>query len=164
MHKLIRTFIALLVIAAGHAAADAQAPAPAHDDLHLSPEVRSLLQEEMREITVASQAILMSYVAGDWASIKKLSEQISASYVMARKLSASQRQELTEKLPAQFKHMDMEFHARAEKLAGAAEAGDPEIVAFHFNRLLESCASCHAAYARSRFPGFSPGATKAHGH
>lgn len=164
MLNTILTLMALLVISIGCVAAQAQEPAALHDDLRLSQDARSLLQEEMREIAVASQAIMMAFVSGEWASIKHMSEEISASYVMAKKLTDAQRQELEDKLPEGFKHLDVAFHARAEKLGMAADSGDPEIVAFQLNRLLESCATCHAAYAKSRFPGFSSKAPEVHQH
>jgi hypothetical protein len=57
-----------------------------------------------------------------------------------------------------------EFHQRAERLGVAAAAHDPELVAFHYSRLVESCALCHAAFAKSRFPGFSSPAQQGHHH
>jgi acetyl/propionyl-CoA carboxylase alpha subunit len=52
----------------------------------------------------------------------------------------------------------------AIRVARAAAAHDAELVAFHYSRLIESCVQCHAAYARSRFPGFVPPAEKEHHH
>lgn len=164
MLKVMRMLLAVVPILIGSAAVRAQEPAVIHDNLQLSPEVRMLLQEEMREIAGASQAIVISLAAGDWASIRQRSEQISASYVMAQKLTEAQKQELEDRLPERFKHMDMAFHARAAKLGMAAESGDPERVAYEFGRLLESCSTCHAAFAKSRFPGFLSRAPEAHRH
>lgn len=132
----------------------AQESPASHDDALLSEDLRTLLQQEMREVAGASQAIVMSFVSGDWESIGRVSEQIRASYVMERNLSDSQMQELEDKLPDRFKWLDMDFHARAHKLGLAAASEYPEIVAYHYYRLLETCATCHAAYAKSRFPGF----------
>jgi len=67
-------------------------------------------------------------------------------------------------LPAQFKQLDAEFHQRADSLAMAAEAHDPELVVFPFSRLVETCARCHAAYAKSRFPGFDAEVEQHHHH
>jgi len=118
----------------------------------------------MREIAGASQAVVMSFVMGDWQSIQRISEQIRASYVMERNISESQKQELEDKLPDHFKRLDAEFHARAERLGSAAAAEDPEIIAFHYYRMLETCTTCHAEFAKSRFPGFSSEAPEAHQH
>ena len=73
---------------------------------------------------------------------------------MEKKLTPAQANELAQALPAEFKQLDADFHHRAEKLAWAAATHDPEIVAFAYSRLIESCAVCHSKYARSRFPGF----------
>ena len=136
----------------------------AHDTLNLSPDTRILLQAEMRELAVAGQAMVISYVSGDWKSIQHISEQIRASYVMERSLTDAQKQELADKLPERFKRLDAEFHARADKLGSAAASADSELVAFHYLRLLESCATCHSEYAASRFPGFSSLETDVHQH
>ena len=158
------TITTLMGIWIGSSLAYAQAPAILHDDLQLSQDLRTLLQSEMREIAGASQAVVMSFVMGDWQSIQRISEQIRASYVMERNISDSQKQELEDKLPDHFKRLDSEFHARAERLGIAAAAEDPEIIAFHYYRMLETCATCHAAFAKSRFPGFSSEAPKVHQH
>lgn len=142
----------------------AEEAAASLDDLHLSDGLRTLLRTEMREIAGASQAIVMSFVSGDWKSVLHISEQIRASYILERSLSDTQKQELQEKLPDRFKRLDMEFHARAGKLGLAAASENAETVAFHFYRLLETCATCHAAYAQSRFPGFSSETPDAHHH
>ena len=134
------------------------------EDLQLSQELRALLQAEMRELAGASQAVTSAFVMGDWQSIQRISEQIRASYIMERNISDTQKQELRDKLPAHFKRLDADFHARAERLGSAAAAEDPEIVAFHYYRMLETCATCHAAFAKSRFPGFSSAAPEDHHH
>lgn len=136
----------------------------AQDSIALSPDTLMLLQAEMRELAVASQAMVISYVSGDWQSIQRISEQIRASYVMEQKLTDAQKQELEDRLPGSFKQLDAEFHARADKLESAAANANAELVAFHYYRLLESCAACHSEYAASRFPGFSSFATDAHRH
>lgn len=145
-------------------AASAQETRKTHNTLNLSQETLTLLQAEMRELAVASQALVISFVSGDWKSIQDISEQIRASYVMEQSLTDAQKQELEEKLPERFKRLDREFHARAEKLESAAANENSELVAFHFHRLLESCATCHSEYAASRFPGFASGATDIHQH
>ena len=164
MFKMTKKIVILIGIWIGGSIACAQEPPNLADDLQLSRDLRTLLQTEMREIAGASQAVVMSFVMGDWQSIQHISEQIRASYVMERNISDSQKQELEDKLPDHFKRLDAEFHARAERLGLAAAAEDPEIVAFHYYRMLETCATCHAAFAKSRFPGFSSEAPKVHQH
>ena len=118
----------------------------------------------MREIAAASETIATALASGDWEAISRTGEQIRASYIMAKNLTASQKQELHDVLPDRFRRLDREFHARAGKLSEAAAARDAELVAFHYMRMLESCATCHAAYAKSRFPGFSSKAAEDHHH
>ncbi|MBT8092261.1 MAG: hypothetical protein KJN77_04435, partial [Gammaproteobacteria bacterium] len=62
-------------------AAYTKEPSEAHDTIDLSPDTLMLLQAEMRELAIASQALVISYVSGDWKSIQRISEQIRDSYV-----------------------------------------------------------------------------------
>lgn len=142
----------------------AHAEQPAAADLHLSPPVRGLLQQEMREVARGTQTLAIALATADWKTLHDTAAMIRSSYIMSRQLSAAQKHELEHALPAGFKQLDAEFHARAEKLAHAAEARDHELAAFHYSRLVESCAVCHSGYARSRFPGFAPLTPPAHGH
>jgi hypothetical protein len=119
----------------------------------MSPELLELFRAEMRELLGASQAISLALPVGDWAHITATSQQMRNSYILERKLTAAQRKEL-DSLPERFKSLDEQFHLRTEKLAHAASEKDAELTAFYFARLLEGCASCHAAYAQQRFPGF----------
>ena len=89
---------------------------------------------------------------------------MQANYLMEKKLTAVQTKELAQALPAHFKQLDGEFHQRAAWLRAAAAAQDSELVACYSSRLVESYALCHAAYARSRFPGFSPPVQQGHHH
>ena len=132
--------------------------------LHLSPPLRALLQEEMREITRGTQALVVAMASADWRATADIAGKIHASYILHRKLSPGQRQEFGRALPDGFKQRDAEFHSRAQKLANAARARDHELAAFHFGRMIEACSGCHADYARSRFPGFSPGRSIGHDH
>lgn len=116
----------------------------------------------MREITTGVQGIAVSLATADWQSIQETSTKIRTSYIMEKKLTPAQAKELEQALPEQFKQLDAEFHQRAEWLGVAAAAHDPELVAFHYSRLVESCALCHAAFAKSRFSGFSSPAQPGH--
>lgn len=132
--------------------------------VHLSPDLLNLLREEMRAIASGVQGVAYSLATADWKSIEETGAKIRASYIMEKKLAPAQADELKSALPEQFRKLDAEFHHRAEKLAAAAAAHDPELVAFHFSRLIESCAHCHSAFAAKRFPGFSSQAPLEHHH
>jgi hypothetical protein len=133
-------------------------------NVQLSPDLLALLRAEMVEITAGMKSITYFLAAGDWHAIQETGEKIRHSYIMEMKLTPVQASELEEKLPERFKQLDTEFHQRAGKLSAAAAAHDAELVVFQYSRLLESCTVCHAAYARSRFPGFGSDSPKEHSH
>ena len=118
----------------------------------------------MREIITGVQGIAVSLASADWQAIQEASTKIRTSYIMEKKLTPAQAKELEQALPERFKQLDAEFHQRAERLGAAAAAHDSELVAFHYSRLVESCALCHAAFAKPRFPGFSSPAQQEHHH
>jgi cytochrome c556 len=132
--------------------------------VRLSPDLLNLLRAEMREITSGIQGVALSLATADWKSIQETSAKIRASYIMEKQLTPAQVDELEKVLPEQFKQLDSEFHQRAERLGAAAAAHDPELVAFHYSRLVESCARCHSAFARKRFPGFAIPVPQGHHH
>lgn len=130
-------------------------------DVKLSPQVLELLRAEMREVSAGVQAMAFSIASGDWRAIQDTSARIRASYIMEKQLTPAQARELESALPPRFKALDAEFHDRAGKLGAAAAARDAKLVVAQYSRMLENCTTCHAAFARSRFPNFSPGNVKA---
>jgi len=136
----------------------------ANQTIKLSTDLLNLLRAEMREISNGVQGVAFSLATADWESIEDTATKIRASYIMEKKLTPAQADELKTALPEQFKKLDAEFHQRAEKLGAAATAHDPELVAFHFSRLIENCAHCHSAYAIKRFPEFSSQKPLEHHH
>lgn len=132
--------------------------------LRLSPELAELLRAEMREITAGIQVIAASLATANWEAVHDTAARIRASYIMERSLTSGQAEELERALPEPFKLLDAEFHARAEKLAAAAQARDAELAGFHYARLLETCTRCHAAFAGTRFPGFAQPPAGGHAH
>lgn len=128
----------------------------------LQPDLLALLQAEMREITTGVQKIPVAIAQADWETLIQTSKSVQTSYIMAKALTKEQKEALKSNLPARFKQLDSEFHARAGMLAQAAEARDFELAGYHYSRLIEGCAQCHSLYAASRFPGFGP--VEEHGH
>ena len=141
----------------------AEPPIP-HQGIELSHGTLNLLRAEMREIAGGIQGIALSLATADWRAIEETSAKIQASYIMAQKLTVDQKKELKTALPERFKQLDAEFHQRAGKLGAAAAARDPELAAFHYSRMVESCISCHSSFASERFPGFAPPAPQGHHH
>lgn len=161
---LLATIFVICNFASGSIATYAAEPHASQPGIKLSPGLQNLLRAEMREISTGVQGIAVSLATADWQSIQETSTKIRTSYIMEKKLTPAQAKELEQALPGQFKQLDAEFHQRAERLGVAAAAHDPELVAFHYSRLVESCALCHAAFATSRFPGFSSPAQQGHHH
>ena len=137
---------------------------PARKDINFSTELLALIRAEMLEIAGGIQTISLSIAVADWDTIQKTSIKLRDSYIMDQNLSTQQAQELKEILPENFKLLDAEFHQRADKLGIAAQNKDPEMVAFHYSRLVENCIHCHSAYARTRFPGFDISVAQEHIH
>jgi cytochrome c556 len=162
--RLLAILLVFGSLIAGQVNTPAAEPQDADQDVRLSPELLKLLRAEMREISAGVQGIALSLASADWPSIEATSEKIRASYLMEKNLTPAQAKELEQALPAHFKRLDAQFHQRAERLGTAAALHDPELVAFHYSRLLESCALCHSAYATSRFPGFASPVQQGHHH
>lgn len=143
------------VLAAGSALAQHSESAETSNEVHLSPELLSLLRSEMREISTGMQAISLSLATADWQVVHETGKKIQNSYLLKQSLTEAQLEELKNVLPEQFKQLDGEFHQRAGKLAEAAKRKNPEAIAFQYSRMLENCTDCHSMYAQERFPGFS---------
>jgi cytochrome c556 len=158
----MRALLLTLVLASAAGASEPVA-APPPSALKLTPATLELLRAEMKEVAKGMQGLSLAIASGDWATVGTVSAQIRASYLLEQKLTPAQAAELERALPARFKHLDAEFHARAERLRAAAAARDAEQAVFHHSRLLESCTSCHAEFAPQRFPGFVP-AVEDHAH
>lgn len=160
--------LAMIIVTCGLVAVPvhnhAAEPHAAHQAVKLSPDLMSLLAEEMREIAAGVQGIALSLATADWNAIVETSAKIQASYILDKKLTVAQSRELEHALPVNFRELDAEFHRRAEKLGAAAAVHDFELVAFHYSRLIEGCAQCHSVYARQRFPGFSSPGQQGHHH
>ena len=133
-------------------------------NLELSPGLMDLLRVEMREILSGIQTIPTGIATADWEMVAEISSRMSSSYILAKKITLEQKKELQQKLPEYFKKMDENFHLEAGKLEMAARKHDAQLVTFHYYRLIDSCTSCHAAYATSKFPGFIPNAKIEHHH
>ena len=110
-------------------------------------------KQEMLALLTGTQTIAASLPMADWRVIADTSARMRHSYVLEKKLTQAQEEELS-RLPSQFKSLDEAFHLRAEKLERAAVTRDAEAVAFQFSRLLEECTECHAKFAQGKFPAF----------
>lgn len=137
------------------ATVNAQEESHEQPSLQLSEPLMELLRAEMQAILAAIKLLPAGIATADWQSVATTSEQIRNSYLLQQKLSPEQRSELASKLPDYFKRLDAGFHLEANKLEMAARQHDPQLAAFHYYRMLESCTACHTTYASTRFPNFS---------
>lgn len=162
--KLLTAIIVIGGLSAVTLPALAGEPDVSNQDVQLSPGLLALLRAEMTEIAGGVQGIAFFLATADWNSIEQTSARIRNSYLMEKQLTPAQAKELEQGLPQRFKQLDAQFHHRAEKLVAAAASHDPELVVFHYSRLIETCTACHSAYASSRFPGFAAPAEPTHAH
>jgi len=140
-------------------------PAPAPDAtpvVNLSPKLRQTLIEEMRAMQGAMAQLAQAIPQGRWQVVHETAFKVHDSFIMKQALSAEDRQALQRTLPETFVQLDAAFHQQALRLAIAAHNQDAVLTAFWFGRMTESCLTCHAHYARHRFPALTPPAS--HGH
>jgi|AMWB02.1.fsa_nt_gi cytochrome c556 len=120
-------------------------------ELHLSHDLKEVLNQEMNAIQKGMMAIIPAIAAGNWQSIAELAQKIKDSFILKQKLTEDQMKELHHSLPTGFIAIDQSFHVTAGKLAHAAHQGDGELVNFYFYKLHSQCMNCHAKYASDRF-------------
>lgn len=121
----------------------------------LSPDLRALLNTEMRALEDGMKAILPAYYSGDTGEIIHIAIKMRDSYILKQSLTPEQKQELKSKLPKSFIELDQKFHNYAGMLAHVAENKNHELIGFYYAKLTESCVGCHKKYAKHRFPKFS---------
>lgn len=123
-------------------------------ELHLSHELKMILNQEMKEIEAGMMKIIPAISAGNWDRIAGIAKNIKDSFILKQKLTKQQIEELHHSLSAEFIEMDQNFHSTAGKLVHAAHQQDGELVNFYFYRLHSQCMTCHSTYASKRFPSF----------
>jgi hypothetical protein len=127
----------------------------AEHGIQLSPDLEKLLNEEMEAIQNGMMALVPAISSGEWGEVAEIGKRIKASFILKKKITQAQREELHRVLPPVFIEMDQAFHNSAGMLAHAAEMKNSDVVNFYFYKLTEACVSCHAKFATSRFPGFA---------
>ncbi|MDH5436612.1 MAG: hypothetical protein OEX83_07615 [Gammaproteobacteria bacterium] len=153
MKKYIALFLVLLMTGVSQAGENNKSD----NALGLSAATSTLLKQEMNEIKKGMESLVFSIASGDWEKIAETGHQIKHSYIMKNKLTESQRHELHEKLPKQFREIDKKFHYYAGMLSHVAKERDSELVNYYFYKMNESCSSCHSQFVSNRFEGFRQG-------
>ena len=120
--------------------------------IHLSNDLKVILNQEMNEIEQGMMKIVPAISAGNWENIMAIAKKIKDSFILKQKLTEKQSEELHHSLPVDFIEMDHSFHSTAGKLAHAALEQDGELVNFYFYKLHSQCINCHTKYASERFP------------
>ncbi len=121
-------------------------------ELHLSHDLKVILNQEMNGIEKGMMKIIPAISAGYWETIINIATKIKESFILKQKLTQKQIEELRRSLPPEFIEMDQRFHSTAGKLAHAAHQQDSELVNFYFYKLHSLCIKCHSTYASDRFP------------
>jgi hypothetical protein len=131
----------------------------------LSAPLREALAQEMVALQNGMMTIVPAFASGNWALVAETGRQMEQSYIMKQALSAEQLDELHHLLPPQFLELDAQFHYLAGMLSHAADNRKPELAAFYFSRMLETCTACHARFATEKFPALAvPEDAQTHDH
>ena len=162
--SVIGPALGLWLLLAGLPAALAGSPQAAAPSLELPPKLQQALVDEMIAVNDGVATLPEAIVKADWERIIETGRMIERSYILNQRLSQAERETLVRSLPTSFKYLDRRLHEHAGKLARAAERRDGELVRFYFSRMLDSCAGCHAVYAKHRFPGYERPGTADHQH
>ena len=152
MKKVV--FVLVLVVSSLVQAGEHNMDHKSGNGLGLSDNLKELLKQEMNEIKKGMESLIFSIASGDWEKTAKTGHDIKHSYIIKKKLTESQRHELHEKLPMQFREIDKKFHYYAGMLSHAAKERDAELVNYFFYKMNESCTSCHSKFVKDRFEGF----------
>lgn len=121
---------------------------------NLSSQLRGLLSQEMVSLEKAMKEIFSSMIVGDYDTIEKIAVNIKNSFILKQKLTSSQKEELHTKLPQSFIKLDSSFHKDAQMLQHVSSIKNQELTSFYFNKMLNTCVSCHQTFAQERFPKF----------
>lgn len=120
----------------------------------LTPKLQGLLQQEMVSILDASHHILDALIMGDNAAVADQARAIERSFIMEQSMTDEDRQDLVSVLPVEFVDLDRLFHETAANLAAAAESNDRTRAHAAFDKMIDTCSSCHGKFATDRFPSF----------
>lgn len=120
---------------------------------NLDPRIRELLQEEMTEIQGAMHTILSAIVSGQHDIVQQKGQAIHDSFILARALSEEDRRALRAALPDGFVELDQSFHGLAAELSKSGAERDSAAQLDLFQKMTDSCLSCHQTYAPDRFSG-----------
>lgn len=154
MYTLLSLVLSLLLAACSSGGGSSQAapaekpktrklPAPQH----LPASARALLSDRMQHHGQAMSDIVWSVLFLDYEAAADIAEEIAREPKLARPVQR-EASELNSLLPEQFFGYQDELAMRAQMLATAARAEDPEAVSQALGELSGTCVRCHSAYMR----------------
>lgn len=117
----------------------------------LSEHLRVVLNEEMLALEKGMKEIFSSMIKGEYEHIEKIATAIQHSFILEQKLSSQEKEELHTKLPENFIVLDRTFHNDAQMLQYVANAKNPELTSFYFNKMTNACVTCHQNFAQEKF-------------
>ncbi len=143
------------VAEAGHAHGGGTADDDRPQQLALPPKLQNVLRQEMQQIEAGMHLLLSHLSNGRAPEAAAVAHKIHASFILEQALAPEELQQLAALLPAEFLKMDEAFHGNAQKLAAAAEQKDFATSIKIYGEMAQACVSCHATYAKARFPEFA---------
>lgn len=134
----------ILMVAFGAVAAQDETTVPAEA---LTDKVRGFLKREMRLLAEGGRAIEAALAAGDSETVYAEAGKMHETFVHRDEVTTFDLRILQAVLGEDFVAQDKAFHALTLELEAQAAADDAEGQRQTFDRMLESCAACHTAYA-----------------
>ena len=108
---------------------------------------RALISDRMQHHGQAMSDIVWSVLFLDFEAAADIADEIAQEPKLARPVRR-EANELNSLLPDQFFDLQDELAVRAEQLATAARAEEPEAISEALGALSSTCVRCHSAYLR----------------
>ena len=105
------------------------------EGFQLSRKLRRILSAEMNAVQNGITNLSIAVPAGRWNEISETAGKMKETYILKRKLSKSEIDELNKSFPAGYRELDSAFTKSAAMLAKAAEEHNGEQVSLFFNSL-----------------------------
>ena len=122
----------------------------------LNPKLRGLLQQEMIGVETAMKQVYSAIIRGNHEVVQDKGQAIHDSFILEQELTAQDRKDLKAAVPKPFLKLDQTFHRQAEKLAEAGREKNTRKQKQLFDRMTNSCVSCHSRFVNERFSGLNP--------
>jgi hypothetical protein len=124
-------------------------------ELQFSKKIHRVLTAEMNALQNGMTNLAIAIPAGRSKEIAEIAKKMRDGYIMKEILSKKQLKEFHSSLPSGYTEIDHEFRTITDSLMRAAQGNNRERVNLYFYKLIENCVTCHAKYAKKRFPDFN---------